>query len=150
MIWMIFSVLFVVIPAATATIFQLNAWPFDCYPMFSKRLQPERLTFFRIAYQDRNGRLVWWKPHYYKLIETFGQEAQACFASSPPARYRRLDLLFTKIEHCITNDPAAIGALSVCLIKRRFRHDEVIGWQIVDILVARRPPIINREYIDEL
>jgi hypothetical protein len=150
MIWMVFSVLFVVIPAATATIFQLNAWPFDCYPMFSKRLQPGRLTFFRIAYQDRNGRLLWWKPHYYKLVETLGQEAQACFGFPPTTRNRRLDLLFTKIEHYITDDPAAKGALSICLIKRCFRHNEALGWHLVDILVARRPQIINREYIDEL
>jgi hypothetical protein len=150
MIWLLLSVLFVVIPAVAATIFQLNAWPFDCYPMFSKRLQPERLTFFRIAYQDRNGRLRWWKPHYYKLVETLGQEAQACYGFAPPTRDRRLVRLFTKIEHCFADDPEAKEALSICIIKRRFQRDEAIGWHPIDIVVARRPRSIHRECIDEL
>ena len=139
MIWMALSLFLVVIPAATATLFQLSAWPFDCYPMFSKRIQLERVTFLRIAYQDRGGRLHWWKPHYYKLVETFGQEAQACLHSPAPIRSQRLDLLFTRIEHCIADDPAAKEALSVCLIKRFFRRDEISGWHLVDIIVARRP-----------
>lgn len=138
MIWMALSVLLVVVPAVIATIFQLNAWPFDCYPMFSKRLRPEGLTVFRIAYQDRNGRLVWWKPHYYKLVETFGQEAQACFRSTQQVRHRRLNHLFAKIDQCLANDPATKEAQSVSLVKRSFQHNEVMGWHIVDVLVARR------------
>lgn len=150
MILLVFSVLFLVIPAATATILQLNAWPFDCYPMFSRRVRPEALTFFRIAYQDQNGQLLWWKPHYYKLVETFGQEAQAYFRFPPPIRNQRLDILFTKIQHCLTDDPAAREILSICLIKRCVQRDEAIGWHLVDILVARRASTINRESSDEL
>jgi hypothetical protein len=139
MIWLVFSVLFVVIPAALATVFQWSAWPFDCYPMFSKRLQPEGLTFFRVAYQDRKGHLFWWKPHYYKLVEAFGEEAQACFSLPLPTRAQRLDRLFTKIEHYIADDPAANEAFTICLVRRCCRRDETIGWHFVDVLAARRP-----------
>jgi hypothetical protein len=139
MIWRMLSVILVVIPAIVATIFQLNAWPFDSYPMFSMPTQAETLTFIRIAYEDKDSRLHWWKPHYYKLVETFGQEAKACFGFAPPVRGRRLNLLFAKIEHCIANDPAAKDAVSICLVKRCFKSDEEIGWHMVDTFVHRRP-----------
>lgn len=106
--------------------------------MFSKRLKTDKLTFFRIAYEDKNGRLLWWKPHFYKLVETFGEEAKACFGLPPGARGQRLNLLFTRIERCISDDSAAKDALRIYLVKRCFERNEGLCWHLVDIPVARR------------
>lgn len=106
--------------------------------MFSKPIHAEGLTFFCIAYEEKSGRLVWWKPHYYKLVETFGEEARACFGFPRPARGKQLNRLFTKIENCLADDPGATEALSICVVKRCVRHDKDTGWHLVDILVARR------------
>lgn len=133
------SVILIVLPAITASIFQLSAWPFESYPMFSTPISPRGLSFIRIAYEDSTGRLHWWKPHYYKLVETFGHEAKTCLMLPPPIRERHLDRLLARIEHCLDSDPAAKKAVSICLVQRRLRRSQPFGWYPLDICINRHP-----------
>jgi hypothetical protein len=143
MIWRLLLALIVVLPGIIATLFQLSVWPFESYPMFSRRVPPHKLRIFRIAYMDRNGALSWWKPHYYKLSEIFCSEATMCFRHAPPLRKQRLDSLFTRIEQCLYDDHLAIGASSICIVMRICQRDAYGSWYVVDRVITCRH--INRQ-----
>jgi hypothetical protein len=129
----------VVLPTWIATIRQTNEWPFGSYPMFSKSFHKKRLTVYRIAYEDKSGRLIWWKPHYYKLSSIFGGEVKRCLKMPAPDRDEALDKVFGSIEHCLIDDPSAVNALSVCVVMRQSRQDGNGNWQLLNATIVRRP-----------
>jgi hypothetical protein len=137
MICELLSVVVIILPSVIATIFQLNAWPFECYPMFSKHFSLIRIEVIRIGYEDHNLVFHWWRPHYYKLTELFGDEARACFHLRAPQRKKRLAVLFKKIEACMPNDPEARNVTSICLVVRRCR-DEKGHWLSSDRILVRK------------
>ena len=134
----VLMILFVVIPAIAATLFQVNAWPFEAYPMFSGRCDPHKLRVFRLAYLDGDGMMHWWKPHFYKLMEMFGEEAKICLRLPAPIRNNRLRSLISRIQQCINDDPRAQDISCICIIMRSCQRDENRCWHVVDQLILCR------------
>jgi hypothetical protein len=138
MIWEILLFLAVLGPALVTTILQRSAWPFEAYPMFSTPFIPEKLKVFRIAYEDENGTMQWWRPHNYKFQQILGSEVRASFRLPSPRRERRIEKLFNKIEHCWPDDHGATNARTICIFLRRCYQSENGEWHIAQKAVARR------------
>ena len=136
--WIIFLILLVVIlPTLVTMTFQIDAWPFESYPMFSRPSLSNRICVFRVAYEDKHGNLVWWKPHYYKLVQMFACEARTCIATGPYETRDRVRNLYRRIGHCLTNDLSARGALSICIVLRSCTRHPNGRLEMLDTVVGR-------------
>jgi len=127
-----------------------DAWPFSGFPMFSQPVKPEQLRIYRIALEYPDGTSLWWRPHYYKLGQTFGQEFAR--ATSLPLR-ERIDFLHNlrlRIEHCLSNDPRAAEATAYCMVLRHIERRSGGTWNTVDEIVQRTALRSNAEAAREL
>ena len=47
-------------------IFGKEAWPFTRYPMFSRLHSLEHVCVTRLALESHQGKVDWWRPHFYR------------------------------------------------------------------------------------
>jgi hypothetical protein len=120
-----------------ATIRGRDAWPFSGYPMFSRPVRPEQIRVYRIWLEYPDGSTRWWRPHYYKLQQTFGLDFKRATGLPLPDRIDLLHNLRLRIERCLKQDPAAAGATSYCVVLRRPVLDPDGTWKPVDEVVQR-------------
>jgi len=114
-----------------------DAWPFTGYPMFSRPVRAERLRVFRIALEYPDGSSRWWRPHYYKLQQEFGQDFGRAASLPLPQRLERLYRLRVHIAHCLKHDPAAAGATGYSMVLRTTTPQPGGNWKTVDEVVER-------------
>jgi hypothetical protein len=116
-----------------------DAWPFSGYPMFSRPVRAEQIRIYRIRLEYPDGDARWWRPHYYKLQQTFGLDFRRAMSLPLADRIERLHNLRLRIEHCLSRDPGAAGVTGYCLVLRRpvLRPDGT--WETGDEVVQRTP-----------
>jgi hypothetical protein len=51
------------------TIAKKDFFPFSWYPMYSATYRADQVRVLRIALQDANGDITWWKTKYYRYPE---------------------------------------------------------------------------------
>lgn len=53
-----------------------EAFPFSAYPMYSGLHSPGKVNVIRIALQQQDGRLTWWKSRFYRYPEYTARKLQ--------------------------------------------------------------------------
>jgi hypothetical protein len=61
-----------ILAGLAAMLLQQDAWPFSCYPMFSRHMYPETLMVYRVSLECSDGTRFWWRPHFYTLQQGLG------------------------------------------------------------------------------
>lgn len=56
------------------TIIGKDVYPFSHYPMFAMPHRLSRVKVYRIALEDYNGQIQWWKHEAYRYPEVFGKK----------------------------------------------------------------------------
>ena len=128
------------VPAACAGLLGRDAWPFSHYPMFAERATVADLVVFRIAIEDRAGRVRWWQPRFFRmqdqLVDRFdaimGSDARG--AGSPDM----LPLFARTLRIMQADGPVLSDATAVLFVRRRARSD-ADGFAADDAIVARLP-----------
>ena len=138
MIWEALAICLVIVPAFIATILQANCWPYEPFSMFSTVVDAESLRVLRVAYEDKQGNVHWWRPHYHRLGEMFGQEAKAIPNPSVHYYHDPTQILFSRIERCMADDPNAVEISGICLFVRYCQKGQDGDWHVRDVLVIRR------------
>jgi len=133
----IFLVLIFIACSWYVTIRERDAWPFTRYPMFVNPVNAETLCVYRIAIGYADGSRRWWQPRFYKLQQTFGEEFARAIAHPMPERMARLQDVFSRIEHCLGQDPATALATSYCVVRRQAVRSAAGKWTPVDEVVQR-------------
>jgi hypothetical protein len=124
-------------PAWIVTVMQRDAWPFSCYPMFSRPNTPETMSVFRIAFQYSNGTMRWWTPHFYKLQHSLGVDLRP-FTGSHSQRVRvRRSRALRIIARCAQEDSMTPPADYLCIVRRRCVLGTDGRWKTIDRVVAR-------------
>ena len=132
---MLLSLLTICLSACLAGL-RVEAWPFSCYPMFSSPFVPQELRVCRIALECGDGKLLWWRPHFYKLPLLLGERFAWCMGRPPAVRARWLRPLVQETIHCIQNDPGVISARKVCITLRVVTRAQHGKWRIANQVIA--------------
>ena len=133
-VWVIWSLL--ILPVVVSFIRQRDAWPFSCFPMFSRGLKPEDVEIVRIAIEDGEGRITWWQPAFFRLPDSFGDRFRALWHGGleSPAGAPDVLAMAARIRQLILMDRShPTGPAAVLFVVRRIAttddgfaaHDEV-------------------------
>jgi hypothetical protein len=128
------------VPAALAFLLGRDAWPFSHYPMFAARATVADLVVFRIAIEDREGRVRWWRPRFFRmqdqLVDRFDalMRSDARAAGSPDM----LPLFARTLRIMQADGPVLSDATAVLFVRRRARLGAG-GFAADDAVVARLP-----------
>lgn len=78
---MLYVIFFIVICLALAgvTIAGKDFWPLSHYPMFSTRQKMENIKVWRVALEDNNGHIEWWKSKFFRYPEFTGRKLQKIY-----------------------------------------------------------------------
>lgn len=77
------------------TIRKKDLFPFSWYPMYSAAYRTGQVRVLRIALQDKDGGITWWKSHYYRY---------------PEFTARKLDrLIHAAVSHQVENSINLLG-----------------------------------------
>ena len=126
--------------ALIAAVLRLDAWPLSCYPMFSKPLPRWKGMAYRIALEDAEGKLHWWRPCFPKIVAVMGDRYRACLSLPDERRRRLLAAWIAGVQNCIAQDPAPIeGVRNACVVERSIVDGPGGEWTTLDDIVERLP-----------
>lgn len=73
---MLFTIIFASVAGMLiwTTVRGRDAFPFSHYPMFSDSTDISKVEVFRIALENSNGDIYWWKSEFYRYPEFIGRQ----------------------------------------------------------------------------
>ena len=111
--------------------FQLDAWPFTRYPMFSGRTPPEDARVVRIRLILHDGTSQWWAPRSHRYADAIGSRLQ----NPEPGM-----VLWAAAEvlRLIAHDEGGTGRYrAISIVERRWENGSVRDRELSSIPVPR-------------